>query len=92
MTNLTQVPMYTSFDDLVSLSVNHTGDSIELDCSLTLSITNRHGDSLEMQAYTVSLANRDLLFYTDKGTVSYLIDVYPAGPVAVLHDWTLDDE
>lgn len=84
--------MYTSLEDLVELSVNHDGDSIELDCGLTLSVTNRHGDSIEMQAYTVSLANRDLLFYTDKGTVTYLIDLYLDGPIAVLYDWTLDDE
>ena len=82
---MTQV--YQSFNDLVDLSVNHDGDSIELDCSLTL-----HVDGIDFQAYTVSLANRDLLFYTDKGTVTYLIDLYHAGPIAVLHDWTLDDE
>lgn len=92
MTNLTQVPMHTSFLDLVDLSVHHSGDSIELDCSLTITITNRHGDSIEMQAYTVSLANRDLLFYTDKGTATYLVDSINSRHIAVLYDWTLDDD
>lgn len=88
MTNLTQVPMYTPFNDLVDLSVHHDGDSLELDCSLTL-----HVDGTDMQAYTCSVGNRDLLFYTDKGTVTYLVDTMPGQRhIAVLHDWSLDSD
>lgn len=83
---MTQV--HPSFNDLVELSINHTGDSLELDCSLTL-----HVDGIDLQAYTVSLANRDLLFYTDKGTVTYLVDIYgDTAPRALLYDWSLDEE
>ena len=85
MTNLTQVPMYTSFNDLVILSVNHTGEPMELDCSLTLCVGN-----LELQAYTVSVSTRDLLFYTSNGTVTYLVDMYAERPRVVLHDYDLD--
>lgn len=82
---MTQV--HQSFNDLVELAVNHTGESLEVDCNLTL-----HVDGTDMQAYTCSVGNRDLLFYTDKGTVSYLIDTYGNTARAELVDWTLDEE
>lgn len=87
MTNLIQIPMYQSFNDLVELSVNHTGDSLEVDCNLTLYV-----DGTDMQAYTCSVGNRDLLFYTDKGTVTYLVDIYGDAARAELVDWELDGE
>lgn len=76
---------YLSFNDLINLSLDHDGDSIELDCSLTL-----HVDGIDFHAYTVSLANRDLLFYCNEGTVTYMIDLYGDTARSELFDWTLD--
>ena len=60
-------------------------ESNELDCDITLSV---NGES--WKAYSVSVSYRDLLFYTDQGTVTYLIDSYPHGDYAVLHDYERD--
>lgn len=60
-------------------------ESNELDCDITLSVNGEY-----WRAYSVSVSYRDLLFYTDQGTVTYLIDSYPHGDYAVLHDWERD--
>lgn len=85
MTNLDQQPLYIDFKDLIELSVNHDEESIEVDCSINLEV-----DGIEYKAYGVSLAYRDLLFYTDKGTIQYLIDSYSDNHTAVLYDYDLD--
>lgn len=79
MTNL-------SFNDLVDLSVNYDGDNLEVDCSLTLNVKG-----IDLQAHACSVSNRDLLFYCNEGTVTYLVDVYNGTARAELYDWTLDD-
>ena len=60
-------------------------ESHELDCYITLSVNGEY-----WKAYSVSVSYRDLLFYTDQGTVTYLIDSYSHGDYAVLHDWERD--
>ena len=60
-------------------------ESHEIDCDITLSVNGEY-----WKAYAVSVSYRDLLFYTDQGTVTYLIDSYPHGDYAVLHDYERD--
>ena len=60
-------------------------ESHEIDCDITLSVNGEY-----WKAYSVSVSYRDLLFYTDQGTVTYLIDSYPHGDYAVLHDYERD--
>ena len=60
-------------------------ESHELDCNITLSVNGEY-----WKAYAVSVSYRDLLFYTDQGTVTYLIDSYGYGDYAVLHDYEMD--
>lgn len=60
-------------------------ESHELDCDITLSVNGEL-----WKAYSVSVSYRDLLFYTDQGTVTYLIDSYSHGDYAVLHDYERD--
>lgn len=60
-------------------------DSNELDCNITLSVNGEY-----WKAYSVSVSYRDLLFFTNQGTVTYLIDSYPHGDYAVLHDYERD--
>ena len=43
-------------------------ESHELDCNITLSVNGEH-----WKAYSVSVSYRDLLFYTDQGTVTSLL-------------------
>jgi hypothetical protein len=42
-----------------------------LECDLTLTV-----DGEKFRAYEVSVARCDLLFFTDKGTLNYLVDMY----------------
>lgn len=83
--NLDPIPLYIDLKDLIELAVNHDEESIEVDCSINLDI-----DDVEYNAYSVSVSNRDLLFYTEKGTIQYLVDSYGDRHTAVLHDWDLE--
>lgn len=83
--SLDQQPLYTSLNDLIDLVVDPNGDYDDLDCSIDLKV-----DNIEYKAYGVSLAYRDLLFYTDKGTIQYLVDSNGDRHTAVLHNVELD--
>lgn len=83
--NLDQQPLYTDLKDLIDLVVDPNGDYDELDCSINLTV-----EGIDYHAYGVSIAYRDLLFHTDKGTIQYLVDSYGDRHTAVLHDWDLE--
>ena len=68
--------------ELIQKAKHHNAESEELDCDITLSVNGEH-----WTAHSVSVAHRDLLFYTDQGTVTYLIDSYPHGDYAALYDY-----
>lgn len=70
---------------LIQKAKGHNAESEEIDCDITLSVNGEY-----WKAYSVSVSYRDLLFYTDQGTVTYLIDSYSHGDYAVLHDWNRD--
>ncbi len=57
-----------------------------LECDLTLAI-----DGIKYHAYEVSIAHRDLLFYTDKGTLNYVIDSYGDSHTAELYSIDSDE-
>ena len=71
--------------ELIQKAKTHNAESEELDCNITLSVNGEY-----WEAYSVSVSYRDLLFYTDQGTVTYLTDSYPHGDYAVLHDYERD--
>ena len=52
----------------MSIGLNH---STSIECNLCLDV-----DGEKFHAYEVSVANRDLLFFCDKGTLNYLVDTY----------------
>lgn len=72
----------TTMLTLIQKAKNHNAESEELDCDITLSVNGEY-----WKAYSVSVSYRDLLFYTNQGTVTYLIDSYHHGDYAVLHDY-----
>ena len=71
--------------ELIQKAKAHNAESEELDCNIALSVNGEY-----WKAYSVSVSHRDLLFYTDQGAVTYLIDSYPHGDFAVLHDYERD--
>jgi predicted GNAT family acetyltransferase len=71
-----------NFNDLVEKSLN-AKSSKEYACSLELKIEGK-----TWNAYAVSVSNRDLLFYCNQGTVTYLVDTYGSRHTAELFDWS----
>lgn len=45
--------------------------NVSLECDLTLEV-----DGEKFSAYEVSVSNQDLLFFSEKGTLNYLVDTY----------------
>jgi hypothetical protein len=75
-----------TFNELVNMATEYTGESTELDCNMSLSV-----DGDIYHAYAVSVAPRGLLFYCDGATVEYVIDIYGDKSIAVLHDVNIDE-
>ena len=78
---------FKSFEDIVEASVKR-GYSKEY---------NVKGVELEVEGktlrpYTVAIANRDLLFFCDVGTVNYVVDTYAGKNWVELFDWSFGDE
>lgn len=78
--------MAKKFSDFVEMAANHNKqDPQEVSCDLILKVEDR-----ELKAHSVSISNRDLLFFTESGTVTYLVDSYGDDHVAELFDWDLE--
>lgn len=58
-----------------------------LECDLTLTV-----DGIKYHAYEVSVAHQDLLFFTDKGTLNYVVDNYGGTPRVELFNIETDEE
>lgn len=69
------------FKDLIEMSIK-ARKTKEVDCSIPVEVENE-----TWQAYTASVSNRDILLFTDKGTVTFLVDSYGDRHVAELFDW-----
>lgn len=83
--------IYISFKELVDMAAEYTGDSVELDCSIDIECPDGH-----LEAYAVSVAPCELLFFGKQGTATYVVDVYGRGDAilqknfASLVDWDID--
>lgn len=74
-----------TFEHLVELSVKHKGQNKYLPCDISLDV-----DGKTYNAYEVSIHTRDLLFFTDKGTLNYVVDSY--GDRNTVELVSIDDE
>lgn len=77
---------FKSFSELVDLSII-AKDITEHECEIELLVAGG-----KMQAYSCNVAYRDLLFFCDKGTVSYDINTIGDRTSALLVDWQFDSE
>lgn len=75
-----------NFNQLVEKSIN-TKKTTQHNCTLEIEV---NGDI--WKTYSASVSNRDILFFCDKGTATYLVDSYGTAWVAELFDWELDGE
>jgi len=74
-----------TFQEIVKLSLDPKVDVNEHECSVTLNVNH-----IEVNAYAVSIAYRDILFFTDKGTVSFVVDSYGDKNLIEQVDWDLE--
>ena len=74
------------FDDFIELSHEWTEENGYLDCNIEIEI-----DGQVFKAHEVSICYHDLLFFTDKGTLNYVVDSYGDRLVAELFNWDLDE-
>lgn len=63
-----------TFKEACELSLDHEGENEYFECDITLKV-----DSKKFKAHEVSICNGDLLFFTDKGTLNYVVDDYGNG-------------
>jgi len=61
--------MKKDFNYFIEKSINHKGENKYYTCNLNLKI-----DDKNFKAHEVSICNRDLLFFTDKGTLNFVVD------------------
>lgn len=66
----------------ISLKVTKT---VSKECNIDLVV-----DGEVWKAYEVSITRQDLLFFTDKGTVTYLVDNYGGEGIPSIFDWEKD--
>ena len=74
-----------TFKDFVSMAFTWNKENKEFECDLIL----KHNGE-EFKAYSVSVANCELLFYCENATVTYLIDNYFGEAVSVIHEINRD--
>lgn len=76
---------FKNFSDIVEASLEH-GESKEYEVKgVELEVEGK-----TLRPYTVAIANRDLLFYCEEGTVNYLVDTYAGRNWVELFDWDFD--
>lgn len=66
-------------------SLKHKGENKYYPCDIALKV-----DGHRLKAHEVSVCGRDLLFFCDKGTVSFVVDTYGDRHVIEMLDWELD--
>jgi hypothetical protein len=76
------------FNELVEKSIK-TVINQDWPCNEDLKV-DVDGKLTIFKAYSCSVSNRDLLFFCDIGTVTYLVDMVGGKPYAVLYDYDLD--
>lgn len=79
--------MYQAIElsDLISAAI---GDAnVTIDCDFTVEV-----DGQTCDVYEASVTYRDILLFTDKGTVTYFVDSYGDRHVIELFTWDFDQD
>lgn len=61
--------MKRDFNYFVEKSIIHKGENKSYKCNLVLKV-----DGKKYQSHEVSICKRDLLFFTNKGTLNFVVD------------------
>lgn len=73
-----------TFDDLVDLSVDHEGGTLEL----SFEIDFEHEDKI-YEVYGATIGHREFSLTADKAIFYFVIDLYGDRAVAELYDWNI---
>ena len=57
--------------ELIEYAVDYDGESHEVDCNFKV-----REDGITYKVHTAAVCNRDLLLYSDKACLNYVIDTY----------------
>jgi len=79
-----------TLSELANASVAHKRDKENV--HYNLNDLELEVDGRKCIAHEVSMCHRDLLFFTDQGTVSYGVNNYGGGWTPLLIDWEFDYE
>jgi hypothetical protein len=62
---------FTKMQDIIAMSIVHEGENEYHSCDIKIKEEGR-----TYHAHEVSICNRDLLFFCDKGAINYVINSY----------------
>jgi hypothetical protein len=77
----------TSLADIIELSTNIEKENVSLACNFEIEV-----DGHTCKVYEASVAHRDILLYSDKGVLNYLVDSYENIHVAECYYVDLEGE
>ena len=78
---------FQTFREVVAFSTTYRKNAKTFDCNF-----NIEAEEKTFKAHSVSICNRDLLFFTDKGTLNYLVDTIGFNDYAELIAIDCDEE
>ena len=73
-------------NNIMQIAINHKGESVEMDIEVEVKESGT-----THAVHSVSIAYRDLLFYTDKGTLNYDVNTINGRDSMMLVSEDLDD-
>lgn len=78
---------FQTFKEVVAFSTTYRQHAKTFDCNFTI-----EAEEKTFKAHSVSICNRDLLFFTDKGTLNYVVDTVGFNNYAELFSIDCDEE
>ena len=78
---------FQTFKEVVAFSTTCRKNAKTFDCNF-----NIEAEEKTFKAYSVSICNRDLLFFTDRGTLNFVVDTIGFNNYAELFSIDCDEE
>lgn len=78
---------FQTFQDVVAFRTTFRKNAKTFDCNFNIEVEEK-----TFRTHSVSICNRDLLFFTDKGTLNYVVDTIGFNDYAELFSIDGDEE
>lgn len=86
-TKIIENETFQTFREVVAFSTTYRNHDKMFDCNF-----NIEAEEKTFKAYSVSICNRDLLFFTDKGALNFVVDTIGFNNYAELFSVDYDEE